>query len=183
MVKLPVRFNPHKLLADDSVFFAEIPVAHFKRLCGALMADKGTVNVKMTFIAGIRKRVSVKGRFDSVCTMQCQRCLTGFEQALSGEFELTFATDKAMADDLPDELDPVILDERGHIHTVDMLEDELILRLPVAPRHAELKLCCEQGFDSCSLESLDGLAVPDGSLENDKGANPFDVLKNFTKQD
>ncbi|MCB1757628.1 MAG: DUF177 domain-containing protein [Gammaproteobacteria bacterium] len=178
MVKLPVRFNPSRLLARDQTYAVEIPVAQFTRLSEFLLSEKGMVRAEMRFFEA-DGRVGVAGHFQAGCEMECQRCLNSFEQNLEADFSLTFVSDEAAAEALPDELDPVILDENGHIHSVDLLEDELILQLPVSARHTDIRTCVDLGYAGELTEDDD--AVMGG--EDQTRRNPFEILKNLTKTD
>lgn len=181
MVKLPVRFNPSRLVSDTEVYCTSVPVAQFKRFVGGLAADDGEVRVEMRFHRE-RKRVSVVGTFTADSIMQCQRCMKPFSLALSGSFDLTFVVDEAAAQSLADEFDPVILDDSGQIHVVDMLEDDLLLQLPVAPRHANVSTCFDLGYIE-KKEYVEGLDSADGADSDVSKKNPFDILKDFTNKD
>ncbi len=183
MVKLPVKFNPSRLQAENKAYFTEIPVAQFKRFQQGLVNSDGSVCVEMAFTMDDHARVGVEGRFTASCHALCQRCLNRFDLKMDGEFKLTFVADEASAERLPDDLDPVIVGENGQIHAVDMLEDELILQMPVAPRHAELSDCIENGYTGGQLEHEELPAEASSAQINHDRKNPFDVLKNFTKSD
>lgn len=182
MVKLPVRFNPSRLLGDDTVYVAEVPVGHFSRFVEALSSREGTVRAEMQFICDEDKHIAVTGHFRVLCELQCQRCMKGFEHPLDAAFNLTFVVDEAAAELLAEELDPVILDEHGQIHTVDMLEDELILQLPVSPRHDDIRTCIDLGYAGALTEG-GGLLISEDSDEKPERTNPFAILKKFTKTD
>lgn len=186
MVKLPVRFNPARLLTDEQDYFAEIPVAQFRRFVEGLSGDAGVVRVEMVFSREPdHHRIVVSGHFSADCAMECQRCLSDLQHVVVGEFSLTFVTNEKSAHALPDELDPVILDDKGQIHIVDMLEDDLILQMPVAPMHDSSVICIENGYTEVKESSAPhtGGESSSGDNPNRKQKNPFEVLKNLTKQD
>lgn len=181
MVKLPVRFNPSRLVSDTEVYSTSVPVSQFKRFVGGLAAEDGEVRVEMRFHRE-RKRVSVVGTFTADSVMLCQRCMKSFSLALSGDFDLTFVVDEAAAQSLADELDPVVLDDSGQIHVVDMLEDDLLLQLPVAPRHENISTCFELGYIE-KKEYVEGLTSGNDAVSDVSKKNPFDILKDFTNKD
>ena len=127
MVKLPVRFNPAKLADDGTTYQAVIPVRQFTRFSELLESSEGDVQVRVSFARDGNGRVVAEGHYSLTCELVCQRCLQVYEQPLAADFSLTFVADEAAAESLPDEYDPVILDEHGSIHSIDMLEDELVL--------------------------------------------------------
>ena len=84
-------------------------------------------------------------------------------------YELVFVEDEERAEALPQQLDPVILDEKGHIHVVDLFEDEVILHVPDIPRHPEEA--------SCGAAKTEFGELPDEVKEGKP--NPFEALKNL----
>jgi len=182
MVKLPVRFNPDRLLADDQAYFAEPAVAHFKRFAQGLADDEGQVDLRLRFVRDGDGHVVAQGQFEVACQLQCQRCMTPYNETFGGRFSLTFVSDEAAAEALPEALDPVILDEHGHIHVVDMIEDELILAMPVVPRHEDIAECLAAGY--APVNETDDLDAPEVSgASGRERENPFAALKHLTKND
>ncbi len=181
MVKLPVRFNPSRLALDSKVYNASVPVSQFKRFKDGLAADDGVVRVEMSFHRD-RKRISVTGSYLADCVMQCQRCMQSFSSSINGDFDLTFVIDEAAAQSLADEFDPVILDDSGQIHVVDMLEDDLLLQIPLAPRHENVNTCFELGYIE-KQEYVEGIDSAKGADSDGFKKNPFDILKDFTNKD
>ncbi|MDO6461176.1 YceD family protein [Granulosicoccaceae sp. 1_MG-2023] len=124
-------------------------------------------------------RIAAQGQFSVDCQLACQRCLQALSQTIESAFTLTFVADEKAAEALPDEYDPVILDENGNIHVVDLLEDEMVLRLPVAPKHADEAVCRSFGYPGEAA-----LTEADSTQTGQSGRkNPFDVLKDFSKPD
>ncbi len=186
MVKpIPARFNPDLLAREAARFGAEIPLSEFTRLsaCLASVGDSATESVdsaregsgvvKTEFTLTRRKdHVLAIGTLESVYPLECQRCLALMELPVNGQFELTFVDDEATANDLPDTMDPVLLDDKGHIALVDMLEDELLLLLPVVARH-------EMGSEQCGASGDFEAAPPATELPTRK---PFEALKDLKKE-
>ena len=179
MVKLPVRFNPVKLVDDGATYEVVIPVRQFARFSELLESPSGEVQIQVSFARDGNGRVVATGRYKLTCELLCQRCLQVYEQPLAADFSLTFVADESAAKALPDDYDPVILDEHGSIHSIDMLEDELILRLPVAPKHVDESVCESLGYPGeAALTEADSTEAKESGRKN-----PFDVLKDFSKPD
>ncbi|PID60856.1 MAG: hypothetical protein CSB44_09160 [Gammaproteobacteria bacterium] len=177
MVKqLPVRFNPDQLAADNSRFEAEIPFERFARLKALLAASPtGEVDgvVRASAMFSHRKdNVAVSGRLTTEFPLVCQRCLEPMVLPVDVSYELIFVADEAAAEALPEPLDPVVLDEHGHISQVDLFEDELMLAVPDYPRHGEGENCVdpEQSFGAV-----------DAAVEHEQEGRqrPFEVLRDL----
>ena len=84
-----------------------------------------------------RQRLFVDLEVEGAVWLQCQRCLKAYEQPLPVRTRLEVMRSEAEADAAPlddDEAD-VIVGSR-HFDLITQIEDELLLALPVSPRHA-----------------------------------------------
>jgi uncharacterized protein len=118
-----------------------------------------------TFVAGqpTHQRLFVDLEVDGAVWLQCQRCLKGYEQALPVRTRLEVMRSEAEADAAPlddDEAD-VIVGSRS-FDLITQIEDELLLALPVSPRHA---VCPDE-------------VLPE-AVEAEKKPSPFAVLANL----
>ena len=165
---LPDRFNPDLMARDGTRHEAVLPIARFERLAAILAPEPGEVHVVASF-SRREQHIVVAGRVRSGYPLRCQRCLEPMVLDVDEPYELTFVASEAAAQALPDELDPVVLDDAGQITTVAMLEDELILHVPLIARHAGDADCgpVEASFGGEGIE-------PEAETER---ARPFDVLK------
>jgi uncharacterized protein len=76
----------------------------------------------------------------------------------------------AESDHLPEGYDEVELDENGEINVFELIEDELILAIPIVPTHNEAS--CSYSSEPTSFGKL--------AAKDDK-PNPFDILKQLKK--
>lgn len=70
-------------------------------------------------------------------TLTCQRCLQPVTQPLVADRWIRFVRDEALAEKLDEESedDVLALPSRGLVDVLALVEDELILALPIVPRH------------------------------------------------
>ena len=169
MVKaLPQRFNPDLLSRDETPFELVLPQSQLPRLGAILSSTDNDVQISAVF-SRRKKLVLISGRFSTQFTMECQRCLQLFEVEVNEPFELVFVENEEKASELPNELDPVVLDDAGQIHVVDLFEDEVILHVPDIPKHSDLTTCTLRQTEFGEL---------DAEVEEGK-RNPFEALKNL----
>ena len=168
---LPARFNPDLMVRDGTRYEATLPIRHFPRLVSLLASDEGDVTVTASF-SRRKDHIVVAGRIEAVWGLVCQRCLEPMTVPTDEPYELVFVEDEAAARDLPQELDPVILDENGQIHAVDLYEDELMLHVPSIPRHPDVTACGEAAGRLVDPDELESPA-------EDKRPNPFAALKDL----
>ncbi len=67
--------------------------------------------------------------------MQCQRCLTPVSAPVLAERSFRFVADEATAAALDDESEEDILVLSREFHGLELVEDELIMALPLVPMH------------------------------------------------
>lgn len=141
------------------VRFSELP-----RLLDILENPQGILTYSVQ--GGADKRgahfldVSIAGE----CSLRCQRCLSGFDYVIRLQTRLLLR-DQASLDALDDdaeELDSILADT--HLDVLALLEEEILLSLPIAPKH-------EPG--ACRV--TDG----ESGLGNER--NPFAVLAEFKR--
>ncbi len=193
MVKpTPSRFNPDLLARDSTQYSVKLPLRQFIRLQEFLLDDSGEMQAVFRF-SRRKKAVMVAGNLTANYRLQCQRCLEPMQYAVDEAFEFVFAKTEEEAQQVPERFDPVVLDDSGQIHVVDLFEDELILYLPTVARHETEAECEASGYilfiDEAKAESTDGttneqVGQSDKTQSDDDGVdnvrkNPFDVLKNL----
>lgn len=169
MVKvLPQRFNPDLLARDGTRFELVLPQSQLSRLGSLLAGDHNDVHISALF-SRRKDHIVIGGRLTTVFAVQCQRCLEPMDVDISEKFELVFVDDVQTAEQLPRQLDPVVLDEHGQIHVVDLFEDELMLHVPEIPKHANTS--------DCQISQTEFGELPD-DVEEGK-PNPFNALKDL----
>lgn len=142
-----------------------LAVKSMPRLTAALASDRGVVAVALQAAAEIGGRVVVSGTLRAKLEMTCQRCLSGVELEVTAEPRLAWVRTEEEMQDLSPEYDP-LLSADGHVAVKDLVEDELLLALPLVPRHAE---------DACrEMPPVAAMSVPEPEEENSK--NPFAEL-------
>jgi uncharacterized protein len=102
----------------------------------------------------------------------CQRCLQDCAVNLDEIRRFVLVASEAEADDYPledEEQEPLVASQ--HFNLLETIEDEVLLSLPLIPKHPEG--FCEPHATVFGLEDED-----EGS---DKRENPFNILKNMKK--
>ncbi len=149
----------------------EIPLEALGRLEGVVQSVSGAVrySLRLTHTGAHRYRVS--GTVEAALVLVCQRCLKPYTHAVVSEFDLAMVRSDAEAQRAVevDDLEPVLITD-DVLHVADLVEDELLLAVPVVPRHPAGEPC-ELGMAS--------EPVPD-----DLGAkpNPFAVLAELKRK-
>lgn len=97
-------------------------------------------------------------------SLSCQRCLQPVAQTLALDSWVRFVRDEELAASLDADSEEDVLSLQGRLDLQELVEDELLLALPLVPRHER----CPQPLPMSSVE-------PDVEVEPEK-PNPFAVL-------
>ncbi|HSW16002.1 MAG TPA: YceD family protein [Ramlibacter sp.] len=109
-------------------------------------------------------QVWLRLRAEATVSLVCQRCLTPVEQAVSVDRSFRFVADEATAEALDDESDEDLLALSRTFDLIDLVEDELLMEMPVVPRH-----------DACPVDVPFTAQDPEFA-EEEPSANPFAIL-------
>jgi uncharacterized protein len=110
----------------------------------------------------------ITGHISGGVSMICQRCLEPVKVILDCDISLGLVEDDAEAELLPDKLDPLITGEATHLY--ELLEDELLLAMPIVPLHDHCELPGNLASDQSDNEEFSGQE------------NPFAVLASLKKE-
>jgi uncharacterized protein len=181
----PERVDAARLFARNGRITADLPLQRLPRLTASLADSEGQASVALQFGLDVEGRKLLTGTVDAILHLSCQRCLQRMDWPVSSELAmLVFDTreqlDKVLrlqgSDDLAhdvlvlDELDDgsgVAADEQ-ELNVQALIEDELILSLPLVPLHEDAS--CSQEWNSLRArsEAEEAQAAPK--------PNPFAVL-------
>ena len=129
-----------RLPVDDDPWVLELPVTDLPRLAASLAGNDGVVRATVDFarVDGV-PRLNVGA--DVEVTLICQRCLQPMQVLLEGESQVALVENLAQADALPEDVEPVWVESRK-VDLREVVEEELLLALPLVPMH-------EAGDDEC----------------------------------
>jgi len=139
----PVQVDPLDLADRQREIEGVLPVSAFHRLSQWLDSDEGTVEVRLRFTHDEAGRRVMRGRLSGDLQLVCQRCLAPFVLPVERSLDLVLVQTEAEAAQVPEALDSLVVGEQRGVHVVDLVEDELILALPLVPRCGDFGNACE----------------------------------------
>lgn len=150
----------------------EVPVAELPRLLDVLENPQGILSY--TLQGGVDKLgshfldLNVTGR----CQLRCQRCLDGMDHPVQLATRLLLRDQASLdaLDDVDGEFDSVLADV--HLDVLSLLEEEILLSLPIAPRH-ETGACQAAGSQNRPLRQAQD--------RHEEERHPFAVLANLKR--
>ena len=134
-----------------------LPLSSFPRLQDVLVSDAGEAAYTLRGVRDGRGRPSLRLQVRATLQLRCQRCLGPLLHEVQTDEVLVLATSQAEIDADPMTVDaPTRVVAAKEMAVRDLIEDELILALPLAPRHDE----CEarpEGNDRAASSPFAGL--------------------------
>lgn len=138
--KLPETVDFLKQVERNACFEGVLPVSGLERLVDAIGNDQGEVKARLKF--GIRAGTRcLDGHVQAELVMRCERCLEPVTRSIESDFRFGLVTSEDEAGLLPREFEPLLI-EGSELSLVDLVEDELLLSLPIVARHEE-EACSE----------------------------------------
>ena len=120
------------MVAGRHSFEGVVPVAALPRLASALARDDGEVAYRLDFEQGQLGDPELHVRLTARLTLECQRTLQPFEWPAAVDVRLGLLGNEDDAAALPGDCEPVLL-EHGCLDLQQVIEDELLLALPLVP--------------------------------------------------
>lgn len=138
----------------------EVPVAELPRLKDMLADPEGKISYVLRGLYDKDGKPQLELSLNGLCILRCQRCLEGLPYPVQLASKLRLASDSDESDVDDDEMDSIPVDK--HLDVLSLIEDEMLLSLPIAPKHAP---------GECQF-ATEGLARPE---------NPFAALAGLKK--
>lgn len=135
--RFPERIDPKKIFARQGSIVSDVPLRRFARLEESLSNTDGDVAVSLQFGHDANGRRRISGALRTRVQLQCQRCLEDLVLDLDVPMDVLVLASDAAARALPRELEAVVVEGDEELDLLTLVEDELILSLPIVPMHEE----------------------------------------------
>ena len=156
----PIVINSLVFAREARSLQGELPIASLARVLDKLTNSVGELRYRIEGQLGPRNRAQLLLQLDGALSVCCQRCLEAIDYRLDLHSLLEFVdsdgdlTQEELEDDSRD-----FLPNQRELDVAVLIEDEILLALPTAPRH-----------DDCALP---------GSGQGSATVSPFSVLAGF----
>lgn len=168
-VNIPNTIDPVRAAQKQLSYDGVVPVQELSRLNDSFVEGDSELIVKIDCDKDKEGLVVISGAAEYSGYVICQRCNEKMKQDLAVSFLYTPLTKRTVEEELPESYETFALDDKGVMMLHQVIEDELIVALPIVPMH-EPQDCAYKGSMSFG-ELPDEAAKP----------NPFDVLKTLKK--
>jgi uncharacterized protein len=168
--KLRKRYQVQKEVTRNGYFEGEIALSELGRVTELLHPGKSglegrKVTLKFEFLLNEYEVPMLVGQLETSLELECQRCLKALDLPMTLDFSLMIdASDELVRNSSVDTL----YSEDGFIDIFEVVEDELILAIPLVAMHADTS--CNENWQESKTET----ALKD---------NPFAVLQQLKTTD
>jgi len=140
----------------------EVPMAELPRMADILADSDGKISYVVRGLTGKDGKPQLELMLDGMCNLRCQRCLNAlsYPVKLVSRLRLVSEGEVDSTDIEDDEVDSIPAEKR--LEVLALLEEELLLSLPIAPKH---------GLGECQI-AVEGL---------NRSNSPFAVLAGLKK--
>jgi uncharacterized protein len=118
----------------------ELELARLPRLAGLLHSATGSVRASLQFRQRGVGRLTATLELATTVELVCQRCLEPFAQPIAERVELMLVEPGEAGASTPDGYEPIELRD-GRLLPAQLIEDELIVAIPLVPKHARVEDC------------------------------------------
>ncbi len=147
------------------------PIAELHALADLIQPNENDLKAHLHFDRE-GKYLVISGQVEAEVAFICQRCMQPMTTLLQADFKLAMITNESQAEDLPSCYEPLLVEE-GKQSIAGLLEDELLLAMPLVPRH-------EQECSEYLQQQAQRMAEDADLAEQEKANNnPFAVLKDL----
>ena len=170
--KLRRRYQVHKEVGRHGYFEGDIALSEMTRLQELLHAeqpetDDCRVAVRFEFARNEYDVPMITGQIETSLRLECQRCLQPLDMPMALDFSLMVdASDETLQQSSVETL----YSDEGYIDIAEVVEDELILALPLVALHQDT--ACNEHWQ-----------VSAASAEIAEKENPFSVLRQLKTTD
>lgn len=128
-------------LADRGVALGgALEIGALTRLVALLHSAAGSVRAELEFRQRRDGWLGAELDIEASVELVCQRCLEPFRNDLAERVQVVLADAAALPATTPEGFEPYEL-EGGRLQPAQLIEDELIVAIPLVPKHARIADC------------------------------------------
>lgn len=150
-------FDPYIAAERGRMYKGTIPLSQLGRLGDSVADKRGNVQYELYFAKEDNVR-SVTGQVDVDIILQCQVCLDNVDLSINAQTRLGLVSSLDEASELSSAYEPLLVVDKK-ITLIDIVEEELLLAIPIIPRH-----------EQCNITN------PNNRVSAEEKENPFSVL-------
>lgn len=170
-VKLPLTLDPVRTAQKRLDYAGVYTRDQAQRVAESVVSVDSDVECAMSFAIDNQRLAVITGDARVTVTLACQRCGQPFSHQVHTTYCFSPVKNDEQAEALPEAYEPIEVNEFGEIDLLAVVEDEIIISLPVVPVHDS---------EHCEVSEAD-MVFGKLPAEAEK-PNPFAVLANLKRK-
>jgi uncharacterized protein len=151
---LPIKVDHRKLARQGQTLKCSLPKQQFVRFSEILAEDDGDIDVELLFSKGKQDRTQIHGSLSTIIKLVCQNCLKPFSFILECPIDLEIVANESEVAGVVEGIDVIVAND-SEIKLAEILEDELIMSVPMIPRHPQVR-CPDNDYEQQDVKDLFG---------------------------
>ena len=135
----PDWVDPWKAGQGERQFAGTASLAQLARVTDRLARDDGEVSFRVRFELNTEGRPQARVEVAARPWQRCQRSLEPYQAEVSGESTVGLTADPDDAARMPGDREPYLM-QSARVHLLDLVEEELLLALPLVPVNPDARL-------------------------------------------
>ena len=170
-VKLPLTLDPVRTAQKRLDYQGIYTPDQAERVAAFVVSVDSDVECDMSFNIDNQRLAVLTGDVKVTVSLECQRCGKPFTHHVYTKYCFSPVKNDDQVEALPEAYEPIEVNEFGEIDLLAMVEDEIILALPVVPVHDS---------EHCEVSEADMVfgELPDEAQK----PNPFAVLASLKRK-
>ncbi|MFT6732832.1 MAG: hypothetical protein ACJAS9_001016 [Polaribacter sp.] len=156
--------QPRKLALKEGELHFSWDISDLTRLDGLLYSNQGKITVDVSGLQDNRHRSLIKARIEASFQLECQTTFEPIEYKIDTIITYCTVIKEEQIADIEDEFEALLVED-GVVDIKSVIEDELILSLPIVANRAIEKTNVKTSYGELPKESTK--------------KNPFEVLQGF----
>lgn len=152
-----VTLDSLEFAASGGRLAGEFALADLARLAGSLASRAGTVRYELVGRIDDEGKPRLSCKVEGTLELVCQRCLDTMFWPIATASDLRLVADEAALAEVDEPEGPELLAAQKDLSVRDLVEDEILLALPIAPKHPEGR--CQLAFASGEASTRNPFAV------------------------
>ena len=136
-MRLPQLVDPYECLRQRAVFEGCLTSEQLPRLAPLLCTPAHDIQYRIAFDSDASRRCMIDCSVTAFLQFTCQRCGQEMDFPVASQSVLVVVKTDQQADELAEAYDPLLLTDDEPVVLSDLIEDELLLAIPMIPRHID----------------------------------------------
>ncbi len=169
--QLPKDIDPFRLANNGLLLEGQLKLTSMPRISEAIVDNSAHVDVRLQFDIDEMGTPFMVGHIKTELPLVCERCMQTMNYVVDTDLSVGLIRHEGQAEQLAERYEPWVVDGDAPVELSSIVEDELLLAIPIVPKHEH----------ACLPQDLWQSGEDIG--EEEKPESPFAVLSALKKKD